>query len=129
MLVLVSRMYEQYEGKDEFFWSAQRLVHEKARHTEAAASFTDIIAGLTDLREATQAEIRVLNQQLVSEAEAAQDAKVARTGGKSLHSLDVTATWGPWRNLLGGDTTAGELFLITEPRLGLGRGHNPAAAA
>jgi flavin-dependent dehydrogenase len=127
MLVLVSNMYEKYNGKDEYFWSAQKLVHEKTRYSEAVSSFTDIVIGMADIREAEHLDTRIMDQELIEEAEQAQRIKAAEGGKNGLHSMDVTATWGPWRNLLGADTTAGDLYLVTEP-LGLRRGQNPVMA-
>lgn len=121
MLVLVSRLYEMYTGKDDYFWSAQQLVHEKVRDEEAVTSFTQIMTGLSDVSEATNVDRRLLNQQLIAEAERCQNDKVARSGGANLHALDVEPTWGPWRNLIGPDTTAGDIYLVTEPDLGLRR--------
>jgi hypothetical protein len=126
MLVLVSTLYEKYDGKDEYFWGAQKLVHEKARYAEPVRSFTDIIIGTADMREATRLDTRVLDKQLISEAEEAQKAKAAEAGTNGLHSMDVTATWGPWRNLSGADTTAGDFYLVTEPSLGIRRAHDQA---
>ena len=128
MLVLVSTLYEKYNGKDDYFWGAQKLVHEKTRYSEPVRSFTDIAIGIADMREAGQVDSRILDQQLIGEAEEAQAAKAAEKGANGLHSLDVTATWGPWRNLLGMDTTIGDFYLVTEPALGLKRGQNPALA-
>jgi len=123
MLVLVSRLYEQYKGKDDYFWSAQKLVHEKSRNVEPVRSFTAITTGLTDMTEAALCDTRVLNRELIKEAEAMQDAKAAQTPTRNLHSLDVTATWGPWRSLVGADTSTNELSLVTEPSLGLSPRH------
>jgi flavin-dependent dehydrogenase len=128
MLVLVSRLYEKYSGKDDYFWEAQRLVHEKTRQAQPVASLTDIISGLSDMTEASHSDLRLMNDELVAEAERAQDAKASAAPGGDLHSLDVTATWGPWRSLVGDDTTAGDLHLVTEPVLGLRRGKHPALA-
>jgi flavin-dependent dehydrogenase len=124
MLVLVSTLYQQYNGKDDYFWGAQKLVHQKMHHAEPVRSFTDIIIGNADMREATRVDTRILDQQLIGEAEAAQMAKAAEGGTNGLHSLDVTATWGPWRNLVGDDTSIGDFYLVTEPALGIRRGQN-----
>lgn len=124
MLVLVSTLYQKYNGKDDYFWGAQKLVHQKMHHAEPVRSFTDIIIGNADMREATQVDTRILDQQLIGEAEAAQMAKAAEGGSNGLHSLDVTATWGPWRNLVGDDTTIGDYYLVTEPDLGIRKGQS-----
>jgi flavin-dependent dehydrogenase len=121
MLVLVSHMYQKYNGKEEYFWSAQKLVNETSQHADAVQDFTHISAGLTDMHEASRADSRVLNAHLIREAEDAQAAKAATAKTNDLHSMDVTPTWGPWRSLVGADTTMGEYSLVIEPSLGLRR--------
>jgi flavin-dependent dehydrogenase len=121
MLVLVSRLYQSYKGKDDYFWSAQKLVHEKIHTDEPIRSFTDISAGLTDITEAADIDTRVLSERLMLEAEDAQDARAAEVDTINLHSLDLSATWGPWRNLEGVDTSWSNLSLATSPALGLRR--------
>ncbi|CAG9238136.1 Putative halogenase [Burkholderia gladioli] len=121
MLVLVSRMYQSYKGRDEYFWSAQKLVHESTHHHEPVRSFTDISAGLSDLHEASDIDTRALTRQLLEAAEAEQDAKAAKVPTTSLHTLDLSVSWGPWRSLEGADTTLQQISLVTQPSLGLRR--------
>lgn len=123
LLVLVTRLYEQYRGEDNYFWEAQKLVHDEARGATPIQSFTDITAGLADVREAGHADLRILDEVLIKEAETAQDRKAATTPGSGMHVLDMDPAWGPWRGLSGPDTTAGDLYLVTEPQLGLRRKH------
>ncbi|HLY98531.1 MAG TPA: NAD(P)/FAD-dependent oxidoreductase [Candidatus Angelobacter sp.] len=128
MLVLVSTLYQKYNGKDDYFWGAQKLVHEKMRQVEPVRAFTEIIAGNIDMHEAKSVETRALDRQLLDEAEEAQEAKAAEEGSHGLHSMDVTATWGPWRSLVGADTSVGEFYLVTEPELGLRKAQSAVAA-
>jgi len=122
LLVLVSRLYQSYSGKDDYFWGAQKLVHEVARHQEPAASFTDIIAGMADMREVSSVDTRELNYKIMLEEQAAQDYKAAtKKTNLGLHSLDVSSVWGPWHSLTGKDTSTEELYLIVEPGLTLAR--------
>jgi hypothetical protein len=121
MLVLVSRLYQSYKGRDDYFWSAQKLVHPSLHRDEPVRDFTDISAGLTDMHEAVETDTRVLNHQLLAAAEAEQDAKAAQVQTTHLHSLDLTVSWQPWRSLEGADTTMAQIRLLTEPALGLRR--------
>ena len=62
-------MYEHYLGKDGFFHTSDRLVGaEEAAEGAKSLSFIEIIAGVSDMREATDAETRVLTHQLADEA-------------------------------------------------------------
>jgi flavin-dependent dehydrogenase len=107
LLALVGSMYQRYENQDGFFRTAERLVHATGR-TPGVAPLGEIIAGLSDLREATRPATRVLTEDLAAEAYRAQS-----PGGRPDLSplrddpLD-DAEWQGWR-------------LVTEPRLGLAR--------
>ena len=127
MLVLVSRLYQSYKGRDDYFWSAQKLVRPSLHRDEPVRDFTDISAGLTDMHEAVEIDTRVLNHQLLEAAEAEQDAKAAQVQTTHLHSLDLSVSWQPWRSLEGADTTMAQLRLVTEPALGLRRDGDDAA--
>lgn len=51
-LSMVSLMYQQYRGKETYFWHAQRLLHEDERRRVSRAAFTKLISGMSDLRQA-----------------------------------------------------------------------------
>lgn len=51
-LKLVSLMYQQYRGKETYFWLAQRLVQDGVRYHVPFGPFTKIISGLSDLQDA-----------------------------------------------------------------------------
>jgi len=48
-LSMVSLMYQQYRGKETYFWHAQRLLKDGARRQVSRASFTKLISGMADL--------------------------------------------------------------------------------
>jgi flavin-dependent dehydrogenase len=119
MLVLVSRMYERYQGADDYFWQSQKLVHETTRKAEPIRDFTAITTGLTDIAEAADAGVRVLNDQLMHEAAAVQDASLAGAAPHDITALDMKPLFDGWFSLAGADSTMNELALVTEPALGL----------
>jgi flavin-dependent dehydrogenase len=117
LLVLVSGVYEQYEGKDSYFWLAQRMVREKERlRTDGSnAAFVEIVAGLSDLRDAGAAEGAGVMTGLVEEAERAQrrvDANLEDGKPSNLAPLRIDPS-----DL---HDVASGLFLVTKP-LGIGR--------
>lgn len=122
-LVLVSRMYKNYIGSDEYFSHAAALTEEHDGET-AAESFTRITAGLTDVQEGSGAQQRTATSTIVSEANDYRE-----DGGKTTHLgtdlnsvgdyLDTSHVWNIWRDPLGADTTMGEVRITTEPVLGL----------
>jgi flavin-dependent dehydrogenase len=120
-LVLVSRMYKQYIGMDEYFSHAHELVHADSRADDAAIqSFTRITTGLTDVREAQETGRRTMTNTLIKEAEEVQD-EAAKSNVNYMGGLDMSPVWNIWRDPLGPDTAMGDIHITTTPRLGLAR--------
>ncbi|MFD1051217.1 NAD(P)/FAD-dependent oxidoreductase, partial [Kibdelosporangium lantanae] len=112
LLALVSVMYERYLGKDGFFHTSDRLIGAEGEADRATSlSFIEIIAGVSDMREATDAETRVLTEQLADEAFQIQQRSVA--GGRPDFSSVLE---NPLR-----DAESSDYRLVTTPRLGLER--------
>ncbi len=107
-------MYERYEGKDNFFWTADRLARQNAgaeNDPRTCASFGEIIAGLSDLREAGDASTRVLTGHLLAEARRVQrEAMAANEEGLPDFESVISATPVSDGAMLG-------VQLVTKPRL------------
>ncbi len=111
---LVSVMYERFLGKEGFFRVSDRLVGAEPGQDEAASrSFVEIITGLSDLREATDASTRVLTEQLLDEALNVQNRVIADAGGPGMPDFSSVLE-SPLR-----DAESGDFRLVTSPRLGL----------
>ncbi|WP_216899711.1 NAD(P)/FAD-dependent oxidoreductase [Nocardia alni] len=124
-LVLVSRMYTQYLGADEYFSHAHDLTHADARLGDTPQeSFTRIMTGLTDMRETGELGRRVSTRTLISEAEQIQD-DAARSSVNYMGGLDMSLVWDAWRDPLGPDTAMGDIRIATEPVLGLTTSPSP----
>jgi flavin-dependent dehydrogenase len=52
LLVVVSKLYQQYQGKDSYFWEAQRLTLHDCSETSLEQAFVNVISGTEDLRDA-----------------------------------------------------------------------------
>ncbi|GAA3407948.1 hypothetical protein GCM10018952_03300 [Streptosporangium vulgare] len=118
MFSMVAGFYEQYRGKNSYFWLAQRLARGqypelmRKRGGDSPApsdgAFASITSGLTDLDDATRVggaaplDAMVLANELVA----------GKTGSRTAHP--------------GTDDATG-LYLVTEPRLGIGRAVEPVA--
>jgi len=115
LLVLVSGVYEQYKGKDSYFWLAQRMVRERERAEHSNAAFVSIVAGLSDLDDASVAGGTAVTDGLLDEAERAVEHVNANApgGAASLAPLRIDPS-----DLH--DRATG-LYLITKPELGIGR--------
>lgn len=117
MFALVSIMYERYLGKDGFFATSDRLIGDEQSVVEegvSSRSFAEIIAGLSDLREAADSSTRVLTDRLREEALKVQARSLADpASGRP----DFTSVLG---NPLS-DAESADFRLVTSPRLGLER--------
>jgi flavin-dependent dehydrogenase len=118
-LTLVSRMYTQYIGAEEYFSHAQELTRASAPEMDTPEeSFTRLIAGLTDVREGHETATRTSTDVLIAEAGQVQD-EMAESNLKYMGGLDMSVVWNLWRNPLGPDTAMGDVHITTEPMLGL----------
>lgn len=130
LLTLVGGMYEQYRGKDTYFWSAHQLSNQVPtlnQDTVSDRAFVDLSAGLSDFIEAQKSDgdgegyRRILTEQLVRRAHRAQYDAVAlgsvptERGPLDFTYLDENDHYRPIVEEAEGFT------LVTEPRLGLAR--------
>jgi flavin-dependent dehydrogenase len=126
LLTLVSKMYEQYRGKQTYFWTAHQLNHQSPvldQQTVGDRDFADLSAGLTDLTEAgggiTDGTRRILTAQLVDQARRVQEKAIALGAEDSVQPpLDIAPVH--WQPNTSQEPAAG-FTLVTSPRLGLVR--------
>jgi flavin-dependent dehydrogenase len=120
LFALVSVMYERYLGKDGFFRLSDVLAGSTTAMGDAnldppsSESFAEIIAGLSDLREAGDASTRVLTERLLGAALGAQRQAMAASNPRMPDFSSVLEN--PLR-----DAESAQYRLITAPRLGLER--------
>ncbi len=62
-VVLVSSLYQQYNGKTSYFWEAQHLSRYDYQPTDLQRAFTSIISGLEDVKDAEHAVSDVILQE------------------------------------------------------------------
>ncbi|RDI60289.1 flavin-dependent monooxygenase QhpG [Nocardia pseudobrasiliensis] len=116
-LVLVSRLYKQYVGSDEYFSHASTLTEERDGDTPQE-SFTRIMAGLTDVDESSGQQRRIQTDAIVTETEHVHE-RAAESNIKYMGGLDMSPVWNIWRDPLGPDTVMGDMRITTDPVLGL----------
>ncbi len=56
-MLIVSTFYDQNSGKDTYFWEAQRLSTGDINAADAKLAFTNVVAGIEDLKEAGHTEL------------------------------------------------------------------------
>src|SRR6266516_691617 len=108
LLVLVSVFYESYRGKEYHFYNAQRLTSDERDRLEVQAAFDRIVTGIADLNDAEQAYKLV--QDHLNGAESGDPNPLANLN--RVHEIKQSP-FNP-ANAVDG------LYLVTQPRLGLG---------
>jgi flavin-dependent dehydrogenase len=122
LLVIVSKLYQQYRGKDSYFWEAQRLTLHDCAAVDLKQAFVNVVSGIEDLRDAQTtlelameaagdvlAEERKLSTTLDSMSP--EDRELAQARVQFFKSPMMRAVHGQGRGL----------YVVTKPRLGLAR--------
>jgi hypothetical protein len=109
-LKVVSLMYEQYQGKETYFWLAQRLVADGHRYRMPVGPFARIISGLSDLNDAGyNPSWAAMKRTPPTAVRTAAGGTAVGADRPSEHGVTITAI-----------TDAGTgLRLVTSPRIGL----------
>jgi flavin-dependent dehydrogenase len=114
LLVLVSGVYEQYAGKANYFWLAQRMVKGKNGAEKSNHAFVELTTGLTDISDAEDVAGWSGAEGLQKEMELAKeraDKQTAASGKQGIIAVKLEPS-----DLH--DKATG-LYLVTTPRLGL----------
>jgi hypothetical protein len=96
-------MYQQYRGKETYFWHAQRLARDGGRYHAPVGAFAKIISGLSDLQDTGYSPGWAPAEGAVPPPDTAPRGHAA---GAAVRSIVDPATG---------------LRLVTDPRLGLAR--------
>lgn len=112
LMVIVSGLYMQYNGKETYFWQAQQLTYHDYDDSEALdEAFLYVVSGLEDLKDTA----RVPREPDVPEM---ADPLAIETTGQGVvmydvyHKVFMRASMSP-------ETASDGLYVITKPRLGL----------
>lgn len=116
-LSLVSRMYRDYIGSDEYFEHAATLTEERPTDTHAQ-SFTMIMAGITDVLESDGSQNRTATATIIEESDGYRADYGEGANTEYMGGISMAPVWDLWRDPLGADTTMGEVRITTAP-LGL----------
>jgi hypothetical protein len=118
LLVVVAGLYQQYNGKDAYFWQAQQLTQDDySRTPDIDQAFLYVVSGLEDLKDSERSDS---NFDMVDRAErsAASD--------PAFDTVQARATYAVYRKVMYGDSTRPEtgiegMYVATQPRLGIVR--------
>jgi flavin-dependent dehydrogenase len=118
LLVIVSGLYQQYNGKDAYFWQAQQLTQDDySRSPDIDQAFLHVVSGLEDLKDSERGDS---SHDIVDRA-----ARTAVAYPLS-DASQARATYAIYRKVMYGDTTRPEtgiegMYVATQPHLGLAR--------
>jgi flavin-dependent dehydrogenase len=116
LLVVVASLYQQYRGKDSYFWEAQRLTLNDCSATDLKQAFVNVVSGIEDLRDAQatldlamDAGAKVVAEEFRSmNATDPEDHELVQARMQFFHSAMVSQN-------------GRELCVVTKPQLGLAR--------
>ncbi|MGH3848201.1 MAG: NAD(P)/FAD-dependent oxidoreductase, partial [Pseudonocardiaceae bacterium] len=116
LLVVVASLYQQYRGKESYFWEAQRLTLNDCSATDLKQAFVNVVSGIEDLRDAQatlelamDAGAKVVAEEFRStNAADPEDPELVQARMQFFHSAMVSQN-------------GRALCVVTKPRLGLVR--------
>lgn len=112
LMVIVSGMYQQYDGKQTYFWKAQQLTHHD--HDDSAAlneAFLYVVSGVEDRQDSAQA-LRELEVALMTAELPEEEAQRTLFMYQAYNKVFFLTSMAPER-------AAGSLCVTRTPRLGL----------
>ncbi|SDF45313.1 Dehydrogenase (flavoprotein) [Lentzea fradiae] len=130
-LVVISNLYQQYRGKESYFWEAQRLTRRDCTDADMKQAFTEIVSGIEDLRDARMTLEVALEAVTRAHSHMVSVRRKRPAGGRPV-TMQVgqdELTQARFKLFNSGkmgfftpeDVRSSELYVVTEPRLGLAR--------
>jgi flavin-dependent dehydrogenase len=126
LLVVVSSLYQQYRGKESYFWEAQRLTLNDCSATDLKQAFVSVVSGIEDLRDA-QATLdhtmevagKIFDKNSLDPTKGIDSMS---SGERELVQARRQFTESAMMGHLQPNSKAAQgLYLVTKPRLGLAR--------
>jgi hypothetical protein len=108
LMAIVSGMYQQYDGKEAYFWQAQQLTHHDYDNSEAMMeAWLYIVSGMEDVKDLEHPG-RELDEE-VKQIETSDR-------GKAFHGIYDKVFF---RSSMSPETASNGLYVRTKPQLGL----------
>jgi flavin-dependent dehydrogenase len=112
LMIIISGLYAQYNGKESYFWQAQLLTHHDYDDSSALnEAFLFVVSGIEDLMDAGKG-IRELNLAEMAEGISEEQAVKAVAMYNVYNKVF-------WRSSTSPQTASDGLYVTTQPRLGL----------
>jgi flavin-dependent dehydrogenase len=121
LVVIVSGLYQQYNGKASYFWEAQQLsYHDYGNSNDLNEAFLHVVSGMEDLLDAgeaapeTDADGNVLDKHAEALTAAGQTEEANNARSQLYNKVFMRFSLSP-------ETAIDGLYVTTEPHLGLAR--------
>lgn len=118
-MLIVSTFYDQNSGKETYFWEAQRLSTGDLNAADAKLAFTNVVAGIEDLKESAKTELLAEVSERMRE-NLSHNVAEGGDGGAPTPFSDLIK-----EEDMAGLPTALGYRVVTEPRLGIVRVDEP----
>jgi flavin-dependent dehydrogenase len=121
LMLIVSGMYQQYNGKDSYFWQAQQLTNnDYTASVDMQLAFLQVVSGMEDIKDSEQTAQAATSQadkvsMLDQHTRALQDAEDSERKMAFYNLYSSVAT----RFSMSPETATGGWYVTTQPRLGL----------
>ena len=112
LMVIVSGLYAQYNGKESYFWQAQVLTHHDYDDSQALSdAFLFVVSGLEDVLDAGKGSRELNLAEMTKELPEEEAAKAM-----AMYNVYNKVFW---RSSTSPQTASDGLYVTTQPRLGL----------
>ncbi len=112
LMVIVSGLYQQYNGKASYFWQAQQLTHHDYQDTEAMnQAFLFVVSGMEDLLDSEETG-RELKLSQMADQLPHEEAQRTQAMYQAYNKVF-------WRSAVSSATAINGVYVTTKPRLGL----------
>ncbi len=110
LIVIVSALYQQYNGEPTYFWHAQQLTHQDYQDSTALnEAFLYVVSGMEDLKDAEHVQQSHSLENMADELPQEQRTMIAQ---QAYHKVF-------WHSSISPETAIEGMYVVTKPHLGL----------
>jgi flavin-dependent dehydrogenase len=112
LMIIVSGLYQQYRGKETYFWQAQQLTHNDFKEPDKVyEAFLYVVSGVEDQKDIARTPEELLVPDLAGKLPAEEEER-AKAWYQVYHKVFL-------RSSMSADTAIEGMYVSTKPRLGL----------
>ena len=117
LMIIVSGLYQQYRGKESYFWQAQQLTHNDFKEPDKVyEAFLFIVSGVEDQKDVARTPQELAVPDLAGKLPAGEEER-ARAWYQVYHKVFL-------RSSMSAETAIEGMYVTTRPHLGLALAQN-----